>query len=81
MLGVSKFLGHFNTLTIGFAYGLAKRSLTNIPEHSEPTDLLSHFTNEDKFDNLLTVRSRYTSDVLVRTNIPFYQYYYDHYHY
>jgi hypothetical protein len=62
-------------------YGLAKRSLTKIPEHSDPTDLFSYLTNENEFDNLLTVRSCYTSDVLVWTNIPFYEYYYDHHHY
>ena len=80
--GVAKYLGYYNNEEdVARAYGLAKRSLAQIPEHSEPTDLLSYMTKEDNFENLLTVRSRYTRDVLVRTNVPFYQHYYDHHHY
>jgi hypothetical protein len=78
--GVTTHLGHFdNEEDAALAYGLAKQSLTK--ERGEPTDLWSHFKNKDKFDNLLTVCLCYTSDVLVRTNIPFYKYHHDHYHY
>jgi hypothetical protein len=80
--GVVKYLGYYNNEEdAARAYGLAKRSLAEIPEHSEPTDLLSYMTNKEKSENLLTVRSRYMSDVLVRTNISFDQHYYDHHHY
>jgi hypothetical protein len=79
---IIKYLGAYtNDKDAACAFAFAKRSLTQLPEQKEFTELLACTTDGDKRENLQTLRSRDMSDVPVRTYIPFYYDYYDHHHY
>jgi hypothetical protein len=56
------------------AYAVARRGIEKIPEDNNLIELLSYrTTNEANVDELLTVRPRYTSDLLVQTTVLFYR--------